>query len=315
MCQKLMIETGQSLSVKEPLPEGKYPSGQEAQETIAHVSPWQEIWQRLRVHRFFQWGAFVLVLLVLLAIFGPLLTPYSYDGTNLSEGLKPPSSEHWFGTDDLGRDIFTRVAYGARISLWVGLAAVSGSIVVGTLLGLVAGYFGRWIDTLISRLFDIMFAFPSILLAIAIVAVLGGGLVKALIAISIINIPTFGRLVRSRVVSLVQEEYVQAARAIGLGHAPIIFRHILPNTIAPVIVQGSLGIATAILEAAALGFLGLGAQRPTPEWGRMLADAREFFQSAPWTVFFPGVMIMITVLAFNMLGDALRDVLDPKLKT
>ncbi|MBE3596565.1 MAG: ABC transporter permease [Hydrogenibacillus sp.] len=271
--------------------------------------------RRLFAHRFFQWGMTVLALLILLAVFGPTLSPYEPNTTVLGETLKPPSREHWFGTDDLGRDVFTRVAYGARISLWVGLAAVSGAVVIGTLLGLLAGYFGRWVDSLISRMFDIMFAFPSILLAIAIVAVMGGGLIKALIAVSIINIPTFGRLVRSRVQQLVQEEFVQAARTIGLGDGTIIIRHVLPNTFAPIIVQGSLGIATAILEAAALGFLGLGAQRPTPEWGRMLSDAREYFQNAPWTVFFPGLLIMLTVLAFNMIGDALRDVLDPRMKS
>lgn len=252
--------------------------------------------------------------LVLLAVFGPLMLPYNPNEPSLTDHLTPPTWSHPFGTDDLGRDILTRVAYGARISLWVGFVAVAGAAAVGTILGLLAGYFGRAVDAFISRLFDTMFAFPSILLAIAIVAILGGGLMKALIAVSIINIPTFGRLVRSRVQQLAQEEFVLAARTIGVGDARLLFRHILPNATAPIIVQASLSIATAILETAALGFLGLGAERPTPEWGRMLADAREYFQIAPWTMFFPGFFIMLTVLAFNLIGDALRDVFDPRLR-
>lgn len=204
--------------------------------------------------------------------------------------------------------------YGARISLWVGFFSVIGSIVVGSLLGILAGYYGRWVDTIISRIFDIMLAFPSILLAISIVAVLGPSLQNALIAIAIVNIPNFGRLIRSKVLSIKQEEYITSAKAIGMKDTRILFRHILPNSMAPVIVQGTLAIATAIIEAAALGFLGLGAQAPTPEWGKMLADARVYLVNAPWTMIFPGIAIMLTVLGFNLMGDGLRDALDPKMK-
>jgi peptide/nickel transport system permease protein len=228
--------------------------------------------------------------------------------------MQPPSSKHWFGTDDFGRDIFTRILYGARISLWVGFFSVLGSVVIGTLLGIVAGYYGRWVDAIISRIFDIMLAFPSILLAIAVVSILGPSLQNALIAIAVINIPNFGRLVRSRVLSVKQEEFIMAARAVGMKDTRILFHHILPNSISPVIVQATLAIATAIIEAAALGFLGMGAQPPTPEWGKMLADSKQYLVQAPWTLFFPGIAIMLTVLGFNLMGDGLRDALDPKMK-
>ncbi|MCF6092398.1 ABC transporter permease [Microaerobacter geothermalis] len=278
------------------------------------VSPWYEGFHRLRKQKMALIGGTIIFVFVLVAIFAPLITTQPYDGSNLGNRLKPPSPEHWFGTDNLGRDIFTRVIYGARISLWVGFFSVMGSIIVGSFLGLMAGYYGRWVDMLVSRLFDIMLAFPSILLAIAIVAILGPGLGNALIAIAIVNIPNFGRLVRSKVLSVKEEEYVMAARAIGMKNWRIITHHVLPNSLTPIIVQGTLGIATAIIEAAALGFLGLGAQPPEPEWGKMLSDARQFMRLAPWTVIFPGLAIMLTVLGFNLLGDGLRDALDPKMK-
>ena len=192
--------------------------------------------------------------------------------------------------------------------------AITGSIVVGSFLGLIAGYYGKWVDSVISRLFDILLAFPSILLAIAIVAMLGPGLNNALIAIAIINIPTFGRLMRSRVLSVKAEDYVLAAKALGMKNGRILWKHILPNCWTPIMVQGTLGFATAVIEAAALGFLGLGAQPPQPEWGTMLSDSREFIQLAPWTMIFPGVAIMLTVLGFNLLGDGLRDLFDPRMK-
>jgi peptide/nickel transport system permease protein len=260
-------------------------------------------------------GLFIIVFFVFIAVFAPLLTTYDYKEPNLMNRLQPPSSEHWFGTDDLGRDLFTRVLYGARISLWVGLFSVLGSMIAGSILGIIAGYYGRWVDMVISRFFDIMLAFPGILLAIAIVAALGPSLQNALLAIAIVNIPTFGRLVRAKVLSLKEEEYIMAAKAQGMKDRRILMNHILPNSLAPIIVQGTLGIATAIIEAAALGFLGMGAQPPEPEWGKMLADSRQFIQLAPWTVIFPGLSIMLTVLGFNLIGDGLRDVLDPRMKS
>ncbi len=259
-------------------------------------------------------GAGIVIFFVLLAIIGPFIAPQGINEQDLTKRLLAPSADHWFGTDDFGRDIFSRIIHGARISLWVGFFSVILSVIMGSLLGIIAGYYGKWIDTIISRIFDIMLAFPSMLLAIAVVSVLGPSLQNALIAIAIINVPNFGRLIRSKVLSVKEEEYIVAAKAIGMRDSRILFSHILPNSITPIIVQGTLAIATAIIEAAALGFLGLGAQAPAPEWGKMLADARKFLLNAPWTMIFPGIAIMLTVLGFNLMGDGLRDALDPKMK-
>ena len=278
------------------------------------TGPWIEAWKGFKKSKIALVGALVVIFFILLAIFGPVITPEGINEQELTDRLQPPSSEYWFGTDDLGRDIFSRVIHGARISLWVGFFSVIGSVVVGSLLGIIAGYYGRWVDTIISRIFDIMLAFPSILLAIAVVSVLGPSLQNALIAIAIINVPNFGRLIRSKVLSIKENEYITAAKGVGMKDARILFSHILPNSMAPVIVQGTLAVATAILEAAALGFLGLGAQAPDPEWGKMLADSKEYLQTAPWTMIFPGLAIMLTVLGFNLMGDGLRDAMDPRMK-
>jgi len=278
-------------------------------------SPWSDGWRRLKKQKLAMIGGGIILFFILIAVLAPVITTYSFKEVSLADRFLPPLSEgHIFGTDDLGRDIFTRIIYGAQISLRVGFFAVIGSIIVGTILGLLAGFYGRWIDMLISRIFDIMLAFPSILLAIAIITILGRSLTNALIAIAIINIPTYGRLVRSKVLSLKEEEYILAAKAVGMKNRRIIFHHLLPNSMTPIIVQGTLGIATAIIETAALGFLGLGAQPPTPEWGTMLADSKDYIQLAPWTVIFPGLSIMLVVLGFNLFGDGLRDALDPKMK-
>lgn len=276
--------------------------------------PWHDAWRAFRKNKTAMLGLCIILFFVLIALFAPLIAPYSFKEQELVNRLKAPSADHWFGTDDLGRDLFSRVLYGARISLWVGFSSVIGSIIVGTFLGVLAGFYGKWVDMLISRMFDILLAFPSILLAIAIVAILGPSLRNALLAIAIVNIPTYGRLVRAKVLSLKSEEYITAARVIGMTNTRILLTHILPNSLTPIIVQGTLGIATAIIEAAALGFLGLGAQPPDPEWGKMLSDSRQFIQKAPWTVIFPGMSIMLTVLGFNLMGDGLRDVLDPRMK-
>ncbi|GFZ85558.1 diguanylate cyclase [Compostibacillus humi] len=284
------------------------------EEETEAVSPWRDGWKQLRKNRLAIIGFAIILFFILVAIFAPLFTSYSYDQQNLADRLHPPSEEYLLGADHLGRDIFTRIAYGARVSLQVGFFAVTGALVFGSLLGILAGYFGRWIDMLISRIFDIMLAFPSILLAIAIVAILGPSLENALLAIAVVNIPIFGRLVRSRVISLREEEFIMAAKAQGMKSGRVILHHILPNSVAPIIVQATLSFGTAILEAAALGFLGLGAQPPTPEWGQMLADSREFIQLAPWTLLAPGLSIMLVVLGFNLIGDGLRDALDPRMK-
>lgn len=279
-----------------------------------NLSPWKELWKGFKKNKLALVGTAIVGFFIVVALFADVIAPYSYKENVLSNALQPPSGEHFFGTDHAGRDVFSRIVYGARISLWIGFFAVLASAIAGSFLGLIAGYYGKWMDMVISRFFEILLAFPSILLAIAIVAILGPSLQNALLAIAIINIPTFGRLVRSKVISLKEEEFITAAKAIGMKDSRIIFHHILPNSLTPIIVQGTLGIATAILEAASLGFLGLGAQAPEPEWGRMLSDARSYIQQASWTVVFPGIAIMLTVLGFNLMGDGLRDALDPRMK-
>jgi len=279
------------------------------------TGPWLDAWRNFRKSKIAVVGMAIVLFFILVAFLAPWLAPEGINDQSPADRLQPPSSAHWLGTDDFGRDILSRIIYGARISLSVGFLSVVLSVVVGSMLGIVAGYYGRWVDMIISRVFDIMLAFPSILLAIAIVAVLGPSLQNALIAIAIINVPNFGRLIRSKVLSIKEEEYISAAKAIGMKDARILFSHILPNSMAPVIVQGTLAVATAILEAAALGFLGLGAEPPMPEWGKMLADSKDYLQSAPWTMIFPGLSIMLTVLGFNLMGDGLRDALDPKMKS
>lgn len=278
------------------------------------AGPWREAWRSFKKSKVAIAGAGIVIFFIILAIIGPWITSQGINDQNLPNRLLEPSTTYWFGTDDFGRDIFSRIIHGARISLWVGFFSVIGSLVVGSILGIVAGYYGKWVDMIISRIFDIMLAFPSILLAIAVVSVLGPSLQNALIAIAIINVPNFGRLIRSKVLSIKEEEYITSAKAIGMRDVRILFSHILPNSMAPVIVQGTLAIASAIIEAAALGFLGLGAQAPAPEWGKMLADARVNFVNAPWTMVFPGVAIMLTVLGFNLMGDGMRDALDPRMK-
>jgi len=257
-------------------------------------------------------GAFLLFSFILLAVFADLITPYDPYTQNLVERLLPPSPKHFFGTDYAGRDIFTRIIYGARISLTVGFISVFFALSLGVFLGLISGYFGGLWDVLIMRLIDIMLAFPTILLAIGIVAVLGPKLENTMIAVGIVSIPTFARIVRASVLSVKEKDFIVAAKAVGVSTGKILLKHILPNIVAPIIVQATLGIGSAILEAAGLSFLGLGAKPPTPEWGAMLSESRQYLRTAPWTVVFPGLAIMMLVLAFNLFGDALRDVFDPK---
>ncbi len=278
------------------------------------TSPWRDFWKRFRRNRTAMVGLIILALLVFIAIFGRWLAPYDYRTSNLPESLQPPSVSHWLGTDELGRDILSRIIYGTHISLKVGVEAVFISLLVGILFGAAAGYYGGAIDHILMRLMDIMLAFPHLLLAIAFMAALGRGLDNAIIAIGIVSIPEYARIVRGSVLSVKENDYVQAARAIGNTDAQVIFHHVLPNVMAPIIVRATLGISAAILEAAALGFLGLGVQPPEAEWGAMLGSGRSAIFSAPHIVTFPGIAITITVLAFNLLGDGLRDALDPRMK-
>lgn len=286
----------------------------QVKETEKVNSPWLDSWRLFKKNKLAVIGLGIITFFVILAIFAPLIAVEGINDQKLADRLKAPSGEFWLGTDDFGRDILSRVIYGIRISLWVGVFSVVGSVVVGSILGILAGYYGSWVDTIISRIFDIMLAFPSILLAIAVVTILGPSLQNALIAIAVVNIPNFGRLIRSKVLSVKQEEYILAAKSIGMDDTRILFHHVLPNSITPVIVQGTLAIATSIIDAAALGFLGLGAQAPNPELGKMLSDSKEFLIQAPWTMVAPGLAIMLIVLGFNLIGDGLRDAFDPKLK-
>ena len=257
-------------------------------------------------------GIIGIFLLIFMAVFAGQLAPYPYDGIGMK--FQPPSAEHLFGTDKFGRDVFSRVLYGAGVSLEVGIIAVGIGAGFGYLLGLVAGYFEGWTDRVIMCLMDILFAFPSILLAIFISAVLGKGIGPTMVAIGIVNIPVFCRTVRAAVISAKGLEYVKNAQSVGVRTWPILVRHISPNVVAPFTVQATLALSGAILTEATLSFLGMGIQPPDPSWGSMLAEARANMGRSPWTALFPLLFIVVTILVFNILGDALRDVLDPKLK-
>lgn len=257
-------------------------------------------------------GLIILAVLVLAALVGPLIAPYGINEISVSDRLLGPSTTHWFGTDELGRDVFSRVLVGARVSLMVGFIAVGIALVVGVPIGLISGFYGGATDSWLMRMMDILFALPAILLAIAILAVLGPGIVNAMIAIGIVYTPIFARITRGSVLTIKQSVFVRAARSLGATDARILRTHILPNVIAPIIVQASLSLAFAILAEAALSFLGLGVQPPNPAWGRMLSEGRGFFEQAPWMAIFPGLAIVVTVMAFNFVGDGLRDALDPQ---
>jgi ABC-type dipeptide/oligopeptide/nickel transport system permease subunit len=273
-------------------------------------------------------GGTILLFLLLVALFAPAIAPFEPNFVLIGHedikrrsdpcihllGCPEEQPQHILGTDGNVRDVFSRVVFGTRVSLFVGFSTVGFAIIIGTLLGALGGFLGGWVDNLIMRTMDVLLAFPSLLLAIAIVSVLGHGLQNALLAIAIVSIPVYARVVRGSVLSVKEQEYVSASRALGGSSMHILFRRILPNAIPPLIVQGTLGIGTAILDAAALSFLGLGAQPPTAEWGTMLGTERNQIFTAPHLVFFPGLAIMITVLAFNLLGDGLRDAIDPRLK-
>ena len=277
-------------------------------------TPWTEFWRKFRKQRVAVLAGAFLVLLVALALVAPWIVPYDAENYFDYDSLNAlPSAKHWFGVDPLGRDIFSRVLMGSRISLTAGFVSVAVGAIVGTAMGLVAGYYEGWWDRLIMRLCDVLFAFPGILLAIAIVAILGGGMVNVIIAVAIFSIPTFARLVRGNTLALKHLTFIEAARSIGASNWTIVMRHIFPGTIAAVVVYFSLRIGTSIITAASLSFIGLGAQPPTPEWGAMLNEARADMMTSPHVALFPSLAIFLTVLAFNLLGDGLRDALDPKI--
>lgn len=271
------------------------------------------VWKRLRKNRAAMIGAGILLFFTLTSIFAPVLAPYSITEMNYDDSLMPPGAKYWLGTDEFGRDLFSRMLYGGRVSLLMGLFVVAIAGTVGVILGVISGFYRR-IDMFIMQIIDILMAFPSLLLAIAIVAILGVGLTNAMIAVAIAVTPSFVRVVRGSVLSIREVEYVEAARALGVKDLKIIFKHILPNIASPIIVLATLEFGSAILAAAALSFLGLGAQPPNPEWGALVFVGKSFLSQAWWMTVFPGLAIMLVVLGFNLLGDGLRDALDPRMK-
>ncbi len=257
-------------------------------------------------------GLALVLLIIFAALFGPLLTPYEFDGQHLHNRLEGPSIEHPFGTDQLGQDVLTRILYGARISLQIGIAVVAISLSIGTIIGVTAGYAGGYVDEALMRFVDIVLAFPGLLLALVIAGILGPSLMNIMIALALVGWTQYARVVRGSVLSIKQQEYVKAGQLMGIGRVRLVARHILPNVMGPVVVLATLDMAGVILSTAGLSFLGLGAQPPTPEWGTMIAEGRDYIRTAWWLVNIPGLAIMVAVLGFNLLGDGLRDILDPR---
>ncbi len=280
----------------------------------ARSSLFLDAWRRLLRDKLAIAGMLLIVLFVIAAVFAPVIAPHNPIEQNLLQRRQPPSRQYWMGLDEVGRDVFSRLIFGARASLQVGVLSVGLAILVGSVLGAISGYLGGWIDQLIMRFMDILLAFPGLLLAIAVVSILGPGLMNMLYAIGFVSIPVYARIMRASVLSVREQDFVMAAHAVGVPEDRMLLREILPNCLTPIIVAGTLGIATAILDAAGLSFLGLGAQPPTPEWGTMLGEGRGSVFTAPHIVLFPGLAIMLNVLGFNLLGDGLRDALDPRLR-
>ncbi len=278
------------------------------------TTPFYEVWQSLKSNKRAMIGLGFIVFIVLLAIFADVLAPYGMREQNLANALAKPSFSHWMGTDDLGRDVLSRVIYGTRTSISIGFLSILIALVIGGGLGVIAGYFKGVTDAVIMRICDVLLSIPSILLAIAIVASFGGGLLNLVVAIAIGNIPIFARMIRSSVLGLTERQFIEASHALGSSHFRIITKHIIPNTLSPIIVQVSMGIAGAILSAAGLGFIGLGLEASVAEWGLMLSNGRAYMRTDMYLTIFPGLAIMFSILAFNMLGDGIRDALDPKLR-
>lgn len=285
-----------------------------ADEAYRVNAPPLQLWRRFKGQKSALFALGIAGLLIVLVAFGPYLAPYEPNEPDYEHVLEKPSFKHLTGTDEYGRDILSRIIIGARISLALGVSSVTLGMVVGTILGLISGYYGGLLDNLIMRLCDVLFAFPGILLAIAAIAILGPGLHNVVISIAIFSMPIFCRLVRGNTLAIKATPYVEAARSLGATNSRIIFKHIFPGTVSSIIIYFTMRISTAILTAGSLSFIGLGAQPPTPEWGAMLSSGRDYLNVAPHIAIFPGLAIYITVLAFNLLGDALRDTLDPKLK-
>ncbi len=279
-------------------------------------SQMSDVWRRLRKSNTAIMGLVLIAIFLCLAIFAPFIADYEDDALkmNVRERLQSPGLGHWFGTDELGRDIFARIVYGTRISLFVGIISVSIALTLGGTLGAIAGYYGGRIDNAIMRVLDVLLAIPTVLLAITIVAALGASILNLMIAVGVSNIPGFARVVRAAVLSVKDQEFIEAARAIGAKDHTIILKHVLPNSMAPIIVFATLKVASAIMATSALSFLGLGIQPPTPEWGSMLAGGRTYIRDHMYIVLYPGMAIVLAVLSLNLVGDGLRDALDPKLK-
>lgn len=286
----------------------------ERYERVAAGGELADLWRRLRRNRAAVAGAGIVLVFVLLAILAPVLVPYNPIQGNLNDRLQSSSGTHWLGTDELGRDLLSRILYGARVSLQIQIVAVVLALIVGVLLGSLSGYLGGYVDSIIMRCMDILLAFPGIFLALGIIAALGPGLVNLMFAAGISSIPQFARIVRASILSLKEREFVEAALALGSGSNRVMFRHLLPNCLAPIIVQSTLRMATVLLTASGLSFLGLGVQPPTPEWGAMLSNARSYLIVAPHVATIPGLAIMVVVVGFNLFGDGLRDTLDPRLR-
>ena len=274
---------------------------------------YQVFWARFRTNRFAITGGVVVIFLFLLSFLAPYITPYGPNDLDLFHVLMPPSSDHWFGTDDLGRDVLTRMIYGAGISLEVGFVAAGIAVIIGTIVGLVAGYYSGWVDNILMRFVDIMLCFPTFFLILAVIAFLGQSIWYIMIIIGLTGWMGVARLVRAEVLSIREREYVMAVRALGARDSRIIFRHILPNALSPVLVSATLGVAGAILTESALSFLGIGVPPPTPSWGNILTSGKEYIEFAWWLTLYPGLAITVTVLAYYLLGEGIRDALDPRL--
>ena len=287
---------------------------QQTNRSRKNYSLWLSAWKRLKKSRMAMFGLVLFIIICLGAIFADVIAPYPFDFQNLDETFQFPNAKHWFGTDSVGRDIFSRILYGGRISLQIGLVSVLISVTIGGSLGAIAGFYGGKTDNLIMRTLDILLAIPAILLAITIVTALGPGMFNLMLAIGVSSIPSFARIVRASILSVKEQEFVEAARLSGCNDAHIIFSHLVPNIMAPIIVQVTLSMALAILSASSLSFIGLGIQPPMPEGGAMLSAGRAYIRNYSHIVLFPGLAIMATILSLNLLGDGLRDALDPRLK-